>query len=164
MLRFFAALALLASPAWSEDRAGDFDYYVLSLSWSANWCAIEGDSRNSPQCDPAEDHGWILHGLWPQYEQGFPANCSTSMRPPSRSDTGAMADIMGTSGLAWHQSRGRIWQVRRRERALRQRQDDVAQHHRRLPGSHVGVGDPRWRPHQGARPGAGHGLPAGCPV
>ena len=27
------------------------------------------------------------------------------MRPPSRSDTAAMADIMGTSGLAWHQWR-----------------------------------------------------------
>jgi ribonuclease T2 len=105
MYRLFVLIACLAYPLAAQDRAGAFDYYVMALSWSANWCAIEGDSRNSPQCDPAEDHGWILHGLWPQYEQGFPANCSTSMRPPSRSDTGAMADIMGTSGLAWHQWR-----------------------------------------------------------
>jgi ribonuclease T2 len=47
--------------------------------------------------------GWILHGLWPQYERGFPRNCQTAQRPPSRSMTAGMADIMGTSGLAWHQ-------------------------------------------------------------
>jgi ribonuclease T2 len=105
MYRLFALLSLLATPLSAQDRAGDFDYYVMSLSWSANWCALEGDSRNSPQCDPEADFGWILHGLWPQYERGYPANCNTAMRPPSRSDTGAMADIMGTSGLAWHQWR-----------------------------------------------------------
>ena len=105
MRRLFALICLLASPLQSQDRAGEFDYYVMALSWSANWCAIEGDARNSPQCDPDADFGWILHGLWPQYEMGYPANCNTSQRPPSRSDTAAMADIMGTSGLAWHQWR-----------------------------------------------------------
>ena len=105
MYRLFALLCVLATPTTAQDRAGDFDYYVMSLSWSANWCAIEGDARNSPQCDADADFGWILHGLWPQYERGFPANCNTSERPPSRSDTTAMADIMGTSGLAWHQWR-----------------------------------------------------------
>lgn len=100
-----AAFALIASPLRAEDVAGEFDYYVLSLSWSANWCALEGDARKSPQCDPAEDHGWILHGLWPQYESGYPEYCRSSYRPPSRGDTAAMADIMGTSGLAWHQWR-----------------------------------------------------------
>jgi ribonuclease T2 len=105
MRTLFALLCLLSPPAAAQDRAGAFDYYVLSLSWSANWCALEGDERGSPQCDAAADFGWILHGLWPQYERGYPANCATSERPPSRSDTGAMADIMGTSGLAWHQWR-----------------------------------------------------------
>lgn len=105
MRLLLALLCLVARPALAQDRAGDFDYYVLSLSWSANWCAIEGDARNSPQCDEEEDFGWVLHGLWPQYERGYPADCPTAMRPPSRSDTAAMADIMGTSGLAWHQWR-----------------------------------------------------------
>lgn len=105
MYRLFALLCFLATPSLGQDRAGSFDYYVMSLSWSANWCALEGDSRNSPQCQPEAGFGWILHGLWPQYEAGFPADCPTSQRPPSRSDTAAMADIMGTSGLAWHQWR-----------------------------------------------------------
>ena len=105
MTRLFALLSLLAAPVTAQDRAGEFDYYVMALSWSANWCAIEGDARNSPQCDPSTDFGWILHGLWPQYARGYPEFCNTAARPPSRSDTAEMADIMGTSGLAWHQWR-----------------------------------------------------------
>lgn len=103
MLRAFALLMILALPAKAQHVAGEFDYYVLSLSWSPNWCALEGDSRGSPQCDDDRDFGWVLHGLWPQYERGWPADCRHTFRNPSRADTSAMADIMGTSGLAWHQ-------------------------------------------------------------
>lgn len=94
----------MALPVWAEnDRAGVFDYYVMSLSWSPNWCTLEGDARRSPQCDASQDHGWILHGLWPQYHRGYPSYCNTAERAPSRGMTAQMADIMGTSGLAWHQ-------------------------------------------------------------
>ena len=86
-----------------EDRAGAFDYYVLSLSWSPNWCLREGDAKGSEQCDAHHDFGWILHGLWPQYHRGFPDYCQSAKRAPSRAMTKEMADIMGTSGLAWHQ-------------------------------------------------------------
>jgi len=103
MLRLIALFAALALPVKAQDTAGDFDYYVLALSWSPNWCALEGDQRGSPQCDDDRDFGWVLHGLWPQYERGWPADCRHRFRNPSRSDTAAMADIMGTSGLAWHQ-------------------------------------------------------------
>lgn len=95
-------LALLPLDATAQ-TAGDFDYYVMALSWSPNWCALEGDARGSDQCDARHDHGWILHGLWPQYEKGFPDYCATHSQNPSRGMTREMADIMGTSGLAWHQ-------------------------------------------------------------
>ena len=100
--------ALLAAPLHADelpppDRAGEFDYYVLSLSWSPNWCRREGDARRSPQCDDDRDLGWVLHGLWPQYETGWPQDCYSTHTPPSRAMTAAMADIMGTSGLAWYQ-------------------------------------------------------------
>lgn len=85
------------------ERSGEFDYYVMSLSWSTNWCELTGDARQSPQCDAAKDHGWTLHGLWPQFTRGYPSYCQSGRRPPSRAQTGAMADIMGTGGLAWHQ-------------------------------------------------------------
>ncbi|PZX16630.1 ribonuclease T2 [Palleronia aestuarii] len=100
MRRLAALLALLAAPAWSDD-AGEFDYYVLSMSWSPTWCAIEGDARGAAQCD--RRFGWILHGLWPQYERGYPEYCDTTEADPSRAETAAMADIMGDGGLAWYQ-------------------------------------------------------------
>ncbi len=99
MLVLLAAGLALARGA----RAVEFDYYVLSLSWSPTWCALEGDARGAPQCDAAEDFGWVLHGLWPQYHRGWPEHCQTAERPPSRAMTGEMADIMGSSGLAWYQ-------------------------------------------------------------
>lgn len=103
-MRWLIALALLAAPALADgDRAGEFDYFVLSLSWSPTWCALEGDERGSDQCDARHDHGWILHGLWPQFEAGWPSFCRTTAGDPSRSETAAMADIMGSPGLAWHQ-------------------------------------------------------------
>lgn len=103
MRALLAAFALFAAtPALADgERAGEFDYYVMSLSWSPNWCRMEGDARNSEQCDA--DFGWVLHGLWPQYHRGWPAYCPTTERQPSRQQTAGMADIMGTSGLAWHQ-------------------------------------------------------------
>ncbi len=101
-MRYLILFVLLAGLARAEgERAGDFDYYLLSLSWSPTWCALEGEARGSPQCDA--DFGWVLHGLWPQYERGWPSWCRTTERDPSRSDTAAMADVMGTSGLAWYQ-------------------------------------------------------------
>ena len=103
-MRLILALMLLAGMAHAEgEPAGDFDYYVLSLSWSPNWCALEGEARGSEQCGDTQDFGWILHGLWPQYEQGWPSYCNTPARDPYRAETGKMADIMGTGGLAWHQ-------------------------------------------------------------
>jgi ribonuclease T2 len=103
MLRLIALFAVLALPAKAQHVAGEFDYYVLSLSWSPNWCALEGDSRGSPQCEEDRDFGWVLHGLWPQYHRGWPEHCQSAKRPPSRAMTNDMADIMGTSGLAWYQ-------------------------------------------------------------
>ena len=101
-MRWFLCLILSATFARAEgERAGDFDYYVLALSWSPTFCAIEGKDRGNPQCD--RPLGWVLHGLWPQYEQGWPSYCRSTKRNPSSADTSAMADIMGSSGSAWHQ-------------------------------------------------------------
>ncbi|KIC14858.1 ribonuclease T2 family protein [Leisingera sp. ANG-DT] len=101
---FAALLALLPALAAADgEPAGDFDYYVLSLSWSPNWCALEGDARNADQCDARHDYGWTLHGLWPQYHRGWPSYCRTAEAPPSRAMSRDMAGIMGSAGLAWHQ-------------------------------------------------------------
>ncbi|MEQ3624352.1 MAG: ribonuclease T2 [Celeribacter sp.] len=103
LLTLLGALVPLAPAAIRAEgeKAGNFDYYVMALSWSPTWCALEGDARNSPQCDRAL--GWVLHGLWPQNESGWPSYCRTDTRDPSRAQTAAMADIMGTGGAAWYQ-------------------------------------------------------------
>jgi len=102
MRALLVAFLCLAGAARADgERTGDFDYYVLALSWSPNWCALEGEARDAEQCD--RDFGWIVHGLWPQYEDGWPAYCPTSARSPSRSQTAAQADLFGAGGAAWYQ-------------------------------------------------------------
>ena len=99
-----AVLAMIGAVVWAQgERAGDFDYYVMSLSWSPNWCAVTGDNRDDPQCDTGRGLSFTLHGLWPQNEAGYPSYCRTGARDPSRSDTAAMADIMGGAGLAFYE-------------------------------------------------------------
>lgn len=85
------------------EKAGEFDYYVMAMSWSANWCALEGDARGEDQCLPGRGLTFTLHGLWPQYENGWPQFCRTTARDPSRAQSADMEDIMGSAGLAWHQ-------------------------------------------------------------
>ncbi|WP_226782066.1 ribonuclease T2 [Oceaniglobus trochenteri] len=103
-MRILLVLLLLPTLLRAEgERAGDFDYYVLSLSWSPTWCALEGDARGAPQCAASADNGWVLHGLWPQFHRGYPSYCRTTARDPSRAQTAGMADIMGDGGAAWYQ-------------------------------------------------------------
>ena len=104
MRKLIFTLMIMAGALHADgEKAGKFDYYVLALSWTPTWCALEGDARGSEQCDASKDFGWTLHGLWPQFHQGWPSYCNTIERQPSRSMTNGMSDIMGTSGLAWHQ-------------------------------------------------------------
>jgi len=106
-MRVIVALVLalvVAGTARAEgERAGDFDYYVAALSWSASWCRLEGDSRDDPQCDAGRDVDFVLHGLWPQYEDGWPSYCRTVERDPSRMLTAAQADVFGGAGAAFYQ-------------------------------------------------------------
>lgn len=104
MRMLLLGLLIWGTAVWAEgERAGKFDYYVLSLSWSPTWCALAGDARGADQCDERHDYGWTLHGLWPQNESGWPSYCRTSQRDATRGQTKLMTDIMGSAGLAWHQ-------------------------------------------------------------
>lgn len=63
-------------------RPGVFDYYVLSLSWSPTYCADRRSDNYEAQCDvrSGRPYAFVLHGLWPQYERGWPEFCSGSDR------------------------------------------------------------------------------------
>ena len=102
ILLFLATLAALPARA-QTDQAGAFDYYLLSLSWSSAWCTLTGDARDDPQCAAGRGHGFIVHGLWPQYDNGYPADCRTTKADPTRAETAGMADIMGGASLAFHE-------------------------------------------------------------
>jgi ribonuclease T2 len=54
---------------------GDFDFYVLSFSWSPGFCDLGGAEKSPDQCHDGVNLGFVVHGLWPQYNQGFPSDC-----------------------------------------------------------------------------------------
>jgi ribonuclease T2 len=74
-----ALLALLLTPqaASAQDSRqnlpGQFDFYVLSLSWSPSFCAGAAE-RGASQCVMRSATLFLRRqGLWPQYDEGFPA-------------------------------------------------------------------------------------------
>jgi ribonuclease T2 len=68
------------STAQAKSKPADFDFYVLNLSWSPDYCATDG-SNDTQQCSLGKKLGFVLHGLWPQYNKGYPSDCSTAKLP-----------------------------------------------------------------------------------
>jgi ribonuclease T2 len=103
MIRFLmpaAFFALLLSPLAAtaqdqrQDTPGQFDFYVLSLSWSPSFCAAAAERRRgreaNAQCG-VRPYSFVVHGLWPQYEKGFPEYCQL---PAPRLDHGIVASML----------------------------------------------------------------------
>jgi ribonuclease T2 len=83
----------------SQGQPGVFDYYLLTLSWSPEFCHSPAHAQK-PECQSGH-HGFVVHGLWPQYANGgYPENCSTA---PGLSNPSEMADIMPDAGLVAHE-------------------------------------------------------------
>lgn len=68
------------APSLGPGQSGSFDYYVLALSWSPQFCGSRKFSPRDPQCGDGQRFGFIVHGLWPQYEKGYPESCATSFQ------------------------------------------------------------------------------------
>lgn len=82
-----------------------FDFYVLALSWSPGYCRSQGERANRQQCGSGRAHEWVVHGLWPQFERGFPEFCEPGKDERVSRDLGeTMFDIMPSMGLI-----GRQW-------------------------------------------------------
>jgi len=78
-----SAVAARPSPtvaAQAEGGSADFSFYVLNLSWSPDYCASSG-SDDAQQCSLGKKLGFVLHGLWPQYNQGWPEYCASDKFP-----------------------------------------------------------------------------------
>lgn len=91
----------------SRNEAGDFDYYALVLSWSPTHCAST-QRDDDTQCNRRDGrrYNFVLHGLWPQFERGFPGDCDIGRRPfvPDRTIEDAM-DVMPSRPLIIHEYR-----------------------------------------------------------
>lgn len=97
------AFALLSSCAKAVEPQA-FDYWILSLSWSPQYCAGEARPKD-PQC-AARRYGFIVHGLWPQNERAnpnhSPKNCPQPDRLPQRF-IDRMLPLMPSPGLIQHE-------------------------------------------------------------
>ena len=92
-----AAIALMPSAhAQHKGEPGQFDFYLMNLSWSPEFCSIEG---TSPEC--AARPGFILHGLWTQDNDGsYPVFCSEQ---PAPADLARNLDITPDIALLQHE-------------------------------------------------------------
>lgn len=101
---WFASLLFIVGcqPTSSSPDASTFDYWVLALSWSPEHCASDAGRPDSRQC--TLPHGFIVHGLWPQFESGYPEFCETTARVPQHL-ADQVRELMPDRGLVYHQWR-----------------------------------------------------------
>jgi len=83
----------------SDAEPGIFDYYLLSLSWSPAFCLSD---PGAAECNGTRRFGFIVHGLWPQNESGWPENCDVR-RPVPDTVVSGISDIMPARGLVYHE-------------------------------------------------------------
>jgi ribonuclease T2 len=98
-------LALAAGSARPGARTGAFDYLVLALSWSPTYCASDDGRGNGSQCAPGRRYAFTVHGLWPQFDKGWPEYCASGERYVPEVLIDGMLDIMPSKRLVIHEWR-----------------------------------------------------------
>ena len=99
------ALWLAGALPLHADTAGQFDYYALTLSWSPTYCQSDEGRNNHRQCGKGRRYSFVVHGLWPQNERGWPEECPTDRRYVPEDVVRGMLDIMPSRGLVIHEWR-----------------------------------------------------------
>jgi ribonuclease T2 len=117
---FAAVLASLSITAQAQDRRqntpGEFDFYVLSLSWSPSFCEASaerasrresngqsGSGRAPNQQCGERPYAFVVHGFWPQYERGYPEYCQVPAPRLDRGIVSTMLDLMPAPRLIFHE-------------------------------------------------------------
>lgn len=105
LLAFLLGPAFLASASAQDPRQntpGQFDFYVLALSWSPSFCEAAAERGNAErskiQCG-ARPFSFVVHGLWPQYDRGYPEYCQRQPEWVDRSTVSSMLGLMPAPGL-----------------------------------------------------------------
>lgn len=102
---FTSAQPARADPDLPAPAAGDFDFYVLALSWSPTYCLDEGERADPQQCDRKRPYDFVVHGLWPQLEHGRVEECAGNAARLDNDLVNSMLDIMPSPGLVRHEWR-----------------------------------------------------------
>lgn len=84
---------------------GSFDFYVLALSWSPGFCATGGSAKAPRQCAAGARLGFVVHGLWPQNQHGYPSDCDRQAQTPSRLALASVQGLYPDDGLARYEWR-----------------------------------------------------------
>ncbi|HEX3710845.1 MAG TPA: ribonuclease T2 [Pseudolabrys sp.] len=103
----FAVVALAQEREQAQANApGRFDFYVLALSWSPSYCAATHERspnrRPDPQC-AGRPFSFVVHGLWPQYDHGYPSDCQRPAPRIARAIVDSMLDLMPSPRLVYHE-------------------------------------------------------------
>jgi len=100
------ALSSLFSLAVAQDRRqnepGRFGFYMLSLSWSPSFCETARGRVRQQQCG-IRPYSFVVHGLWPQYDRGFPEFCQVPAPRIDRNIVSSMLDLMPAPALIFHE-------------------------------------------------------------
>jgi ribonuclease T2 len=82
--------------AQTDAAPGAFDFYLLTLSWSPEFCVTHS---NAAEC--AAHPAFVLHGLWPENNDGtYPEDCSNA---PGPANPKQYSDIYPDAGLLAHE-------------------------------------------------------------
>ena len=90
-----------------QNEPGKFDFYVLTLSWSPSFCEANAE-RNGGRTTQREQCGerpfsFVVHGLWPQYDKGFPEYCQQPAPRLDRTIVSSMLDLMPSPRLIFRE-------------------------------------------------------------
>jgi ribonuclease T2 len=84
---------------------GDFDYYVLSLSWAPDYCDNPNVQHDPKECGTGRRVGFVVHGLWPQQDNGgHPSQCAAAS-PVAQDIVQQILGIIPTESLIQHEWR-----------------------------------------------------------
>lgn len=85
-----------------QNTPGQFDFYVLALSWSPSFCDARAERAPREQCGE-RPYSFVVHGFWPQYEKGFPEYCQVPAPRLNRNIVSSMLDLMPAPRLIFHE-------------------------------------------------------------
>ncbi len=105
-----AALLAFAVPAFAGPTPdefvskADFDFYVVTLSWSPGFCDTGGEGKSPEQCAAGSGQGFVLHGLWPDNsDRPDPSDCDSSFGRISDETLAKVQGLYPSNGLAVHE-------------------------------------------------------------